>query len=237
MITTSATFLRCELGVLPSQLVAERNALYYLWHLRSETWFRHHLPSLLHLSPLSRLVNLLTDYNTTLEEFHQYSDTKKWHSAVKTAVLARAQTWYNVAPHQQRLPSFRFVYRGLPYLRRDLTCHLAPVALQARADRLPGVPNAWLHQLCPFCDCPAGLNGARLLQCPQVPAPLAAARDELRPSLSVPEFAAAVVACEPGDFTKAGLCFAHKLFKAARRAVQGPTPPTSPSSQVPEDAL
>ena len=27
---TSATFLRCEFGVLPSQLVAERNALYYL---------------------------------------------------------------------------------------------------------------------------------------------------------------------------------------------------------------
>jgi hypothetical protein len=75
--TTSATFLRCELGVPPSQLVTERNALYFLWHLRNQTWFKGQLPSLLHLSPHSRLTELLVDNNITLEEFHLHNDTNK----------------------------------------------------------------------------------------------------------------------------------------------------------------
>ena len=59
---TSATFLRCELGVLPAQVVAERNALYFLWHLSHETWFRADLLALTTLSPWSRLTNLLLKY-------------------------------------------------------------------------------------------------------------------------------------------------------------------------------
>ena len=93
---TSATFLRCELGVLPSQLVAERNALYYLWHLRNEVWYREFLPALQHLPPVARLTGLLLDNNVTLEEFHQYSDRDQWHSLVKAAILHRAQHWYDV---------------------------------------------------------------------------------------------------------------------------------------------
>ena len=50
----SATFLRCEFGVLPSQLVAERSALYYLWHLRSEF-----LPALQHLPPVAGQIDWL----------------------------------------------------------------------------------------------------------------------------------------------------------------------------------
>jgi len=26
--------LRCDLGILPAEIVAHRNAMYYLWHLR-----------------------------------------------------------------------------------------------------------------------------------------------------------------------------------------------------------
>ena len=123
----SATFLRCDLGVLPSQLVAERNALYFLWHLRSETWFRDQLPSMIHLAPLSRLTGiniftgLLLDNNIVLEEFHKYTNPDKWHDTVKKAVLDRAQQWCDASAHHQRLPNLFSVYRGAPYLREDYT--------------------------------------------------------------------------------------------------------------------
>lgn len=71
---TSATSLRCELGVLPSQLVAERNTFYYLWQLRNEAWYRQFLPSLQHLSPVARLTSILIDNNITLEESHSCVD-------------------------------------------------------------------------------------------------------------------------------------------------------------------
>ena len=235
--TTSATLLRSELGVLPSQLVAQRNALYFLWHLRNEVWYRQHLPSPIHLSPLSRPVELLTDNDITPEEFHRCDSNQEWHDTVRTAILDRAQQWYDPGPHQQRLPNFRFVYRGLSYLRDDSICHLAPTALQARTDRLPGVPNAWEYHQCPYCDLPAGLNGAHLLGCDKIPTELAANRDSLRGPLTVPDFTTAVLACEPSNFTRDSLCFAQKLFKAARRSVRGPTPPTSPTSQVSDDDL
>ena len=150
--------LRCELGVLPSQLVVERNALYYLWHLRNET-------SVQHLAPLSRLTGLLVDNDITLEEFHQHGDRTSWHNTVKRAVLKRAESWYDTSAHSERLPNFSFVYRGREYLREESICELAPTAIQARADRLPGVPNAWEHHQCPFCEAKNGMNGAHLLQC------------------------------------------------------------------------
>jgi len=48
----STTQLRCDLGVLPAELVVHRNAMYYLWHLKSlrtskswgSTWFSSKKP-------------------------------------------------------------------------------------------------------------------------------------------------------------------------------------------------
>lgn len=233
--TTSATFLRCELGVLPSQLVAERNALYFLWHLRNQTWFKDQLPTLTHLSPLSRLTELLTDTNTTLEEFHKCNDADKWHDRVKQAVLQRACSWYNTATHSQRLSNFGFVYRGQQYLRDDDLGELATTALHARADRLPGVPSAWEYHQCPFCQGERGMNGAHLLQCESLPAPLTASRDQVRSSLSVRGFAVQVLNCEPCQLVKEGLHFAQKLFKHTRKAVQVVPPPSQQSDTAGED--
>jgi hypothetical protein len=233
---TSATFLRCELGVLPSQLVAERNALYYLWHLRNETWFKDMLPSVQHLAPLSRLTGLLVDNNITLDEFNQHRDRTSWHNTVKMAVLKRAESWYDTSAHSERLPNFRFVYRGREYLREESICELAPTAIQARADRLPGVPNAWEHHQCPFCEAEDGMNGAHLLQCESLPAPLLTARDQLRSSLSTRAFAMQVTCCKPCDLVKSGLHLAQRVFKAARKAVEAPvSQPSSPRSDVAEE--
>ncbi len=229
--TTSATFLRCEFGVLPSQLVAERNALYYLWHLRNEVWYREFLPALQHLPPVARLTGLLVDNNITLDEFHQYDDPSQWHATVKKAVLYRAQGWYSSGV-QARLPCSGFVYRGQPYLREDATADLAGVAVQLRADRLPGVPSAWEYQPCPLCGCERGLNGAHLLQCDILPAPLTAVRDQLRAGVSVQDFARQVLSCKPNEWTRKGLCLAHKIIKVAQRAAQASTPPSSPRSDA-----
>jgi hypothetical protein len=234
--STSATFLRCELGVLPSQLVAERNALYYLWHLRNETWFKAHLPSMQHLSPLSRLLGILLDNNITLEEFHQYSASENWHELVRRAILERAKDWYtkstSYGAHAQRLRNFAFKYRGRKYLREKFMHELAAIAIEARADRLPGVPNAWEHNPCPFCECEDGMNGAHLLQCDSLPTSLATTRDQLRGSLSIRAFAMQVVTCDLTTLVKRALPFAQKVFKAARGAVQDSTPPGSPDSDA-----
>jgi hypothetical protein len=228
----SATFLRCEFGVLPSQLVAERNALYYLWHLRNEVWYREFLPALQHLPPVARLTGLLLDNNITLEEFHQHNDSNRWHSLVKAAVLCRAQHWHDVSGLQERLPATSFVYRGQQHLRDDTLADLAGVAVQLRTDRLPGVPNAWEHQQCPLCNSDRGLNGAHLLQCDQLPPALTAARDELRAGEPLPTFAARVLRCKPSAWTRKSLCLGFKIIKVAQRAAQGLTPPSSPRSEV-----
>jgi hypothetical protein len=229
---TSATFLRCEFGVLPSQLVAERNALYYLWHLRNEVWYREILPALQHLPPVARLTGVLVDNSVTLEEFHQHGDPEKWHALVKKAVLCRAQGWYDTSRLQDRLPNPGFVYRGQPYLRDDALADLAGTAVQLRADRLPGVPSAWEYHPCSLCGCEKGLNGAHLLQCDNLPAALAAVRDQLRAEESVADFATRVLGCEPSDWTRKGPELAYKTVKVAQRAAQASTPPSSPRSDV-----
>jgi hypothetical protein len=205
-------------------------------YLRNEVWFNKYLPSLQHLSPLSRLTGILLDNNVTLEEFHQHSSSVHWHALVKKAILERANHWYtgsaSYADHSQRLPNFEFQYRGREYLRAALLHELAPIAIQARADRLPGVPQAWLHNPCPFCECEDGMNGAHLLQCTSLPTGLATSRDQLRGSLSVRAFAVQVVTCDVTPLVKGALPFAQKVFKTARKAVQDSTPPSSPESDA-----
>ena len=85
-----------------------------------------------------------------------------------------------------------------------------------------GVPNAWEHHQCPFCEAENGMNGAHLLQCESLPVPLLAARDQLRSSLSTRAFAMQVTGCKPCDLVKNGLHLAQRVFKAARKAVQAP---------------
>jgi len=116
---TSASFLRCELGVLPSRLVGERNAMYFLWHLTHESWFRRFLPHLQHLPPFARLTCLPLDYNLTLEDLHECATAQQWKKMVKDAVLARAQTWYSSCEATDRLHNSGFAYLGRQYMHHE----------------------------------------------------------------------------------------------------------------------
>jgi hypothetical protein len=236
---TSASFLRCELGVLPSRLVGERNAMYFLWHLTHESWFRRFLPHLEHLPPLARLTCLPLDYNLTLEDLRECTSAQQWKKMVKDAVLARAQTWYSSCEATDRLNNSGFAYLGRQYMHHDDLGDLAEVAIQMRADRLHGVPNYWEHHPCPFCDVHGGLHGAHLLQCEQLPTNLTTEREQLRLEMgagyTVTALAIRILTCDPAfsdaKFLRTGLLFARKVFQAARKLLNTTAPPTPTSDQ------
>jgi hypothetical protein len=177
----------------------------------------------------------LLDNNITLEEFHEHDDPTQWHALVKAAVLHRAQRWYDTSRLRERLPNSGFVYRGQPYMREDTLADLAGVAVQLRADRLPGVPNAWEYHQCPFCGCDRGLNGGHLLQCSSLPVAVSTARDQLREGAPLEDFARQVLSCKKSDQTRKALELAYKIMKTAQRAVQASTPPSSPRSEIAEE--
>jgi Reverse transcriptase (RNA-dependent DNA polymerase) len=223
---TSATFLRCELGVLPAQLVAERNALYFLWHLSHETWFREHLPQLIHLHPLRRLTNMVISYGLSCEQLY-LMDLPAWRKAVKQAVLHKALFFYE--PKQSlaavRLPGFIFEYLGRQYLHHDCISDLADLAVQLRADRLPGVPQPYEYHPCLWCGRARGLNGLHLLQCSAMPSSLAQERQQLRAQLDgatpLGTLANLLVACQTEEqaaqLTRQGLLFFRKTSQAVKK--------------------
>ena len=193
-----ATFLRCELGVLPSQLVAERDALYFLWHLCRHSWFRSFLPFFTELPLLHRLTSLVSTHGLDLC-FLERCSKEEWHSAVQAAISRSATRFFARRPVDW-LPNHHFV-RSHRYLKHKDLADLADVALHLRNDRLPSAPQPWLSHPCPFCLTPDGLHGFHLLSCLHLPPELDAQRFALSQQAAVPftpfEFAQCVLACDP----------------------------------------
>ncbi len=59
---TSATLLRCELGILPSEFAAHRRQLQLWYHLHFEAWFQTELGSLVGTGPYNRLKAIAIKY-------------------------------------------------------------------------------------------------------------------------------------------------------------------------------
>ena len=220
---TRATFLRCELGVFPSQVVAERDALYFLWHLQNLAWFRESLPALTHLQPLERLTSLTLKYGLGLSAVHRCSK-EEWRSAVRDAVEAFADRHFAARPVDW-LPDYHFE-RSRQYLKDKATADLGDAALHLRNDRLPTAPQPWVYHPCPFCQQPRALNGAHLLSCPQLPPHLDEQRRALHaqagPHLSLSALAARVVYCSLSpDPLRRGLVLGRRVSRAAVRALRG----------------
>lgn len=167
-----STLLRCDLGILPAELVVHRNALYFLWHLRHQAWFKAYLPGLATLQPLGRLTSMLLYYPSLRIDVLDTLDYKSWRKRVKLAIIERAESFYNTSDYQaSRLyphPDYYFAYRGQRYTTNSYTTDHAQIALELRQDRLP-LPRhlrPWEHHPCPMCSEPRSLNGRHLLQCP-----------------------------------------------------------------------
>jgi hypothetical protein len=113
---TSATFLRAELGLLPSKYMAHQRALMHLWHLHNEAWFRNHLGDLRGAGPLKRLTNLAALYQLDLSTL-RLSSKAAWDKNVKAAVRAAACRDVDVDLLVRTLPEARDEFKAREYLR------------------------------------------------------------------------------------------------------------------------
>ena len=234
---SDSTLLRCDLGVLPAELVVHRNALYYLWQLRHQAWFKASLPALAALEPLRRLTSMLLYYPSLRMDVLDSLDQTEWRKCVKLAVIERAESFYNTRDHQdRRLASlnpdeeYGFAYRGQRYTNNAYTTDMAQIALELRQHHLP-MPRhlrPWDHHPCPLCSQPLSLNGHHLLQCHQLPPNLIEARASLiqrySPDLSPIHFADRVLACHGAhlgktdqdsstDFLRSSLALGRKIAR------------------------
>jgi hypothetical protein len=254
----SATHLRCDLGVLPAELIVHRNALYYLWHLRRRVWYRNYLPQLMHLEPISRLTSMVLRYEQLSLRDTDTLGQDQWKAAVRKAVLQRAKSYYDTSDFQHLAlfpyhQPYQFAYRGQQYLNCKSTIDLAQVAIELRHDRLSGVPSPWEHHPCVCCGAPGGLNGRHLLQCQDLPSNLSSERAQLIaesfPELTLADFAANTLACaadlsedsSPSDLRVDFLCkslrFGRKAMRYARSALAAPEDDELTPSQVSEPEL
>lgn len=231
------TLLRCDLGVLPAELVVHRNALYFLWHLRRRTWFRPYLQSLAHLHPMQRLTSMILDYPSLRLDMLDTTDYDEWRTTVSESIIEKAESFYDTSsrPEYQLFPNteYAFAYRGQKYANHSDITDLAQIALELRQDRLPVDRNLqpWTRHPCPMCDEPEGMCGRHLLQCPQLPDNLQSDRNQLiqdnYPGLRLDRFARGVIECfgahakegcgDPStDFLRKSLVLGRKIAKYAR---------------------
>ena len=100
---SSSTFLRSELGVLPSKFLAHKRALGYLWHLFNKAWFRHHIANLDGIGPYMRLRQLAQRYKIDLLDI-QICSKEGWMSKVNKAVLDVAMEDWTKLSREKRVP-------------------------------------------------------------------------------------------------------------------------------------
>jgi hypothetical protein len=100
---SSSTFLRSELGVLPSKFLAHKRALGYLWHLFNKAWFRHHIANLEGIGPYMRLRQLAQKYKIDLLDI-QICSKEGWMSKVNKAVLEVALEDWTTLSKEKGVP-------------------------------------------------------------------------------------------------------------------------------------
>jgi hypothetical protein len=107
---TSATFLRCETGLLPSKFLGHCRAVQYWRHINHYAWFAPLLPLLHGQGPQSRLRNIASLYGlvetTELSLGVAYPLSKdRWHCKVREAVGDAAAKYLQTAASQRHLPA------------------------------------------------------------------------------------------------------------------------------------
>ena len=115
---TSATFLRAELGLMPSKFMGHIRALNFLWHIRRKAWFRHHLPYLRGPGPYNRLLGIAALYNIDVAMVDQRGK-EEWDALVKSRVQEAAAAYMTrqledreLPPAERRMQCRRYVRIG-----------------------------------------------------------------------------------------------------------------------------
>ena len=202
---TDSTLLRCDLGIIPAELVVQRNCMYYLWHIRRRAWFSEYIPAMQHLYPVRRIADMTLQYEDIPLDKLDTDTYEQWRSRVKKAVAKRATTFYDVSEHHSAAlypqRQYKFQSGGQSYVTNPGTLDLAQTALELRQDHLPVSRDLmpWEHHPCSFCGLEGGLSGRHILQCCQIPDELSVDRadliSEFYPGLSPERFAMGVIAC------------------------------------------
>lgn len=106
---SSATFLRCELGLIPSKFLGDRRILQYWRHVTNDAWFARLLPSFHGQGPLTRLREVASKY--CLEETTEVSlgatypiPRNSWQARVREAVDDEAVKFLQAEAAKKQLP-------------------------------------------------------------------------------------------------------------------------------------
>lgn len=241
-VGSSATFLRCETGLMSSKYLAHRRVVQYWRHVNHDAWFAHLLPSFRGQGPRQRLSNVAALYglSQTTEVDREsgvaypYS-VEQWKQRVHAAVGDAAARHLQAAAAHRQFPEPEVVTKkstGLlrlvprPYLleggelaKYGVIFRQCAIQGRYREDDPRALRRCHLcHRVETYRDLP------HLLTCQGVPESFSNARASLLDRLARPSTQDALqhlrdmswVAGETGVSRREGLAFMKKAYKLAK---------------------
>jgi hypothetical protein len=166
---SSATFLQCETGTVPSKLVAHRRVVQYWLHVSHDSWFAPLLSDFRGQGSTKRLQNTAALYGFTrtaqLSGGRTYPTSKEvWHKRVRDAVADAAARFLQTKAVERKLPGPAVVAKrnnllnvGGPALRTSPSTGSLSGSAQSQAASATGVrgvarsPRPPLRQARPLC--------------------------------------------------------------------------------------
>jgi hypothetical protein len=188
---SSATFLQCETGTVPSKFTAHRRVVQYWLHVSHDSWFAPLLSDFRGQGPTRRLQNTAALYGftrtTELSGGRTYPTSKEvWHKGVRDAVADAAARFLQAKAVERKLPGPAVVAKrnnllklvAQPYVPEG--ADLAKYGVAFRQSAVSGRFREWdpRHcRPCPHCSVPGHFaDPCHLLQCDKAPSALLAAR-------------------------------------------------------------
>ena len=195
---TSATLLRCELGILPSEFAAHRRQLQLWYHIHFEAWFGGDLGLLVGTGPYTRLKKIAIMYGLpTLDDgpvstwtfvdgkgMKEQYDKVSWRKQVYEGVISAAIDdlaeaarirQYDVPEGTTGFSKSAGTMQILPRRYVTLGGNLAKYGLQYQQALLQGQCPSWKIKAgktigkCKYCEAPSGDLIHVLQACSRVP--------------------------------------------------------------------
>ena len=259
---TSATLLRCELGVQPTVYAAHKRVLVFWWHIHYDSWFCHLLEAFRGRSQYERLRQVVDQYgfdsSVPPQETRTTVATREGMKEVDfTPVLWKAAVYARVANQaaehlqdQADQPNRRYPGPEYPQPNRDKQgllrlaprCfvkeerHLGRFGIQYRQAVLQGTRAPWtkkVPQRCTFCLAPdSRMDVAHSLKCRHPPPDFATLKGRVLSELGVDK----AHLLYQGDFDgmkKVPRYMAFVLLRKAHRVYQPPAPGSRPLTRTP----
>jgi hypothetical protein len=209
---TSATLLRCELGLVPSEFVAHRRQLQMWYHLHFEAWFRDELGTFVGSRPYDRLKATALKYgmptlDSGLPETWTFVnekgvtkayDKESWRKVVYRVVTSAAVVQLTKAAQDRQYDG----PVGLTKLRKSGTVQIEPrkyvtlggdlakYGLQYRQAVLQGQQAGWSSRAirrvgkCAFCEATVGDLPHVVQDCQKLPDVFKVVRDDVLQMIS-----------------------------------------------------